>query len=149
MDFNNQGWVAARDNEFAGEWQLRLNWAHEGAQTLNELYGKPEGVKVPAPVGSHAAALASLEQQYRHMGTPTFCVEEALTALLGSMAGYGTLDIECTTRASFDEALVSWPAPGSHPVKVAELLGEESKQLLTLDGASCRAYCRRGSCGQQ
>ncbi|CAE7427144.1 DEK1, partial [Symbiodinium sp. CCMP2592] len=111
-------------------------WAHEGVQTLNDLYGKPEGVKGPAPVGSHAAALSNLEQRYRRMGTPTSRPEEALTALLGSMAGYGTLDVECTTRASFDEALVSWPALGSHPVKVASLLGEDSKKLLTLEGAS-------------
>ena len=111
-------------------------WAHEGVQTLNELYGKPDGVIGPAPVGGQVASLSYLEQQYRSMGPPPSRPEEALTALLGSMAGYGTLDIECNKKASFNETLVSWPAVGSYPVKVVEHLGLESQKLLTLDGLS-------------
>ena len=109
-------------------------WMQEGIQTLNHLYGKPSGVCGTAPVGSHAAALDRLEGHFKGVGPPPKSrPEEALSALLGSMSVYGTDHIECK-HASFDEAKVSWPAPGRDPVKVAEILEPDIGKLLTLAG---------------
>ena len=86
-----------------------------------------------APMGSQASALEGLAEKYRQAGPPPQSrPEEALRALLGSMSVYSLDNIECNI-ASFDEALVSWPEPGSHPVRITELAG--TPELLADSGA--------------
>ena len=110
-------------------------WVREGVQTLNSLYGR-SGAGIFAPLGSQASALAGLADKYRQAGPPPQSrPEEALQALLGSMSVYSLDNIECNV-ASYDEALVSWPEPGSHPVRIAEHLAPEVGNLLSLAGAS-------------
>ena len=111
-----------------------VGWFREGVETINQLYGKPTGPECPAPVATQAASLARLERMYKSVGPPPQSrPEEALQALLGGMTLYSQ-DTDCTI-AKFDEALVSWPSPGSRPVNVAELfLNPEVSHLLSLAG---------------
>ena len=122
-------------------------WAREGAQTLNDLYGKAHVVSgVAAPVGTHAFALEHLRGRYQCVGPPpTSRPEEALTALLGSMSIYENDHFECK-HASFDESKISWPEPGSSPVEIAELLTPDVGRLLKLDGV-CELLADAGEKG--
>ncbi|CAE7735243.1 unnamed protein product [Symbiodinium necroappetens] len=107
----------------------------QGVQTLNHLYGQDE-VRSFAPVGPQASSLDGMAHKYRRVGPPPQSrPEEALQALLGSMSVYSLDNIECNV-ASFDEALVSWPEPGSRPVRIADHLASDSGNLLSLAGAS-------------
>ncbi|CAE7335826.1 unnamed protein product, partial [Symbiodinium pilosum] len=109
-------------------------WVREGVQTLNSLYGGSEA-GIFAPVSSQASALSGLAQKYRLAGPPPQSrPEEALQALLGSMSVYSLDNVECNI-ASYDEALVSWPEPGSRPVRIAEHLAPDVGKLLSLANA--------------
>ena len=110
-------------------------WFREGVQTLNNLYDGSDAGPF-APIGSQAAALSSLAQKYRCVGPPPQSrPEEALQALLGSMSVYSSDNIECNI-ASFDEALVSCPEPGSRPVRIAQYLAPDVSKLLSLANSS-------------
>ena len=121
--------------------------AREGAQTLNDLYGKAHVVSgVAAPVGTHAFALEHLRDRYQCVGPPPASrPEEALTALLDSMSVYASDHFECK-HASFDESKISWPEAGSSPVEIAELLTPDVGRLLRLDGV-CELLADAGEKG--
>ena len=108
---------------------LAASWANDGIRVLNTLAGRGSAARGPTPAASQATS-ASKGEYYAHCAPPDGMVgtdEEILSRLLAKSGAYSD---ERADVARYRKELVSWPDPGTSPVKTIDVLPKADQRLL-------------------
>ena len=104
-------------------------WQADCIHTLNELSGCGDAPPPKVQNSAQAGCLNQLRNTFDHQAFPG--EEQAGEALLGlASSAYAVGPCQNGPTAPYAKANVAWPAPGSLPARLEQLLGEADRNLF-------------------